>query len=66
MTRPCNYNFADYLDLLNERFKLIRSIVLGLHNEEVAKVIQYIVLEVLHSEIFMKGILLIVISHLKN
>ncbi len=37
MTRPCNYNFADYLDLLNECFKSIRSIALGLHNEEVAK-----------------------------
>ncbi len=38
MTRPCNYNFADYLDLLNECFNLICSIVMGLHNEEVAKI----------------------------
>ncbi len=37
MTRPCNYNFADYLDLLDERFKSIRSIIMGLHNEQVTK-----------------------------
>ncbi len=38
MIKPFSYNFADYLDLLNERFKSIRSIVMGLHNEQVSKV----------------------------
>ncbi len=35
MTKPFSYNFADYLELLNEQFKSICSIVMGLHNEQV-------------------------------
>ncbi len=35
MTKPFSYNFADYLDLLNERFRAIRSMVTHLHNEQV-------------------------------
>ncbi len=35
MTKPFSYNFADYLDLLNERFRAIRSMVTNLHNEQV-------------------------------
>ncbi len=35
MTKPFSYNFADYLDLLNERFKSIRIMVTNLHNEQV-------------------------------
>ncbi len=38
MIKPFSYNFANYLDLLNELFKSIRSIVMGLHNEQVSKV----------------------------
>ncbi len=30
-----SYNFANYLDLLNERFKSIRSLVMGLHDKQV-------------------------------
>ncbi len=35
MIKLFSYNFADYLELLNERFKSISSIFMGLHNEQV-------------------------------